>query len=128
MRARILWAVVLLTLLAGIGSAQRTVKPALHGRHWVAITGKPLGATAGAMIFQKGGNAVDAAVAKIPPETYAKEHEELGRALLRFHGDWWPSLGGCLRRLDDCLPDLDDAERRLAEGDRLEIVTLVGGG
>ena len=45
--------------------AQRTAKPVLHGRHWVAITGKPLGATAGAMIFQKGGNAVDAACAMI---------------------------------------------------------------
>lgn len=43
----------------------RTVKPTLHGRHWVAITGKPLAATAGAMMFQKGGNAVDAAAAMI---------------------------------------------------------------
>jgi len=42
-----------------------TQKPPLHGRHWVAITGKPLGATAGAMIFQKGGNAVDAACAML---------------------------------------------------------------
>jgi len=39
----------------------RTQKPPLHGRHWMAITGKPLGAAAGAMIFQRGGNAVDAA-------------------------------------------------------------------
>src|SRR3954451_6587554 len=46
-------------------SAQRTVKPVLHGRHWVAITGKPLAATAGAKMFQKGGNAVDAACAMI---------------------------------------------------------------
>jgi gamma-glutamyltranspeptidase/glutathione hydrolase len=46
-------------------SAQRTAKPVLHGRHWVAITGKPLAATAGAMMFQKGGNAVDAACAMI---------------------------------------------------------------
>ncbi len=45
--------------------AQRTVKPVLHGRHWVAITGKPLGATAGAMVFQQGGNAVDAAAAML---------------------------------------------------------------
>jgi gamma-glutamyltranspeptidase/glutathione hydrolase len=42
-----------------------TAKPPLHGRHWVAITGKPLGATAGAMMFQKGGNAVDAACAML---------------------------------------------------------------
>ncbi len=46
-------------------AAQRTVKPVLHGRHWVAITGKPLGATAGAMMFHKGGNAVDAACAML---------------------------------------------------------------
>ena len=46
-------------------AAQRTVKPVLHGRHWVAVTGKPLAATAGAMIFGKGGNAVDAACAMI---------------------------------------------------------------
>src|SRR5438270_2155549 len=44
-------------------SAQRTQKPVLHGSHWVAITGKPIAATAGAMMFQKGGNAVDAACA-----------------------------------------------------------------
>lgn len=45
--------------------SQRTQKPVLYGRHWVAVTGKPLAATAGAMIFQKGGNAVDAACAMI---------------------------------------------------------------
>ncbi|WP_257453278.1 gamma-glutamyltransferase family protein [Archangium lipolyticum] len=44
---------------------QKTAKPVLHGRHWVAITGKPLAATAGAMVFQKGGNAVDAACAML---------------------------------------------------------------
>ncbi len=52
-------------LVAPTLHAQRTVKPVLHGRHWVAITGKPLGATAGAMTFQKGGNAVDAACAML---------------------------------------------------------------
>src|SRR3990172_4219891 len=60
--------VSLMILLAAIVTpiiAQRTAKPPLHGRHWVAITGKPLGATAGAMIFQKGGNAVDAACAML---------------------------------------------------------------
>ena len=57
---------ILTVLLApGTGFADRTAKPVLHGRHWVAITGKPLGATAGAMIFQKGGNAVDAACAML---------------------------------------------------------------
>jgi len=46
-------------------SIARTQKPPLHGRHWMAITGKPLGATAGAKIFERGGNAVDAACAMI---------------------------------------------------------------
>jgi gamma-glutamyltranspeptidase / glutathione hydrolase len=46
-------------------AAQRTAKPVLHGQEWVAITGKPLAATAGAMVFQQGGNAVDAAAAMI---------------------------------------------------------------
>ncbi len=45
--------------------AQRTQKPVLHGKDWMAITGKPLGATAGAMMFLKGGNAVDAAAAML---------------------------------------------------------------
>jgi gamma-glutamyltranspeptidase / glutathione hydrolase len=42
-----------------------TNKPPLHAKKWLAITGKPLGATAGGMIFQRGGNAVDAAAAMI---------------------------------------------------------------
>ena len=46
-------------------AAQRTQKPVLHGKDWMAITGKPLGATAGAMMFLKGGNAVDAAAAML---------------------------------------------------------------
>ena len=45
--------------------SQQTQKPPLHGKNWMAITGKPLAAEAGAMIFQKGGNAVDAACAMI---------------------------------------------------------------
>ncbi len=45
--------------------AQSTNKPVLMGKHWVAMTGKPLGATAGASIFQQGGNAVDAAAAML---------------------------------------------------------------
>ena len=45
--------------------AQKTQKPPLHGKHWMAITGKPLGATAGAMIFSQGGNAVDASCAML---------------------------------------------------------------
>lgn len=46
-------------------SSQKTQKPVLHAKHWLAITGKPLGATAGAMIFSQGGNAVDAACAML---------------------------------------------------------------
>jgi gamma-glutamyltranspeptidase/glutathione hydrolase len=45
--------------------ARRTAKPPLHARNWIAITGKPLAATAGAMIFAKGGNPVDAACAML---------------------------------------------------------------
>ena len=51
--------------LAGTVAAQPTQKPVLHGQHWVAITGKPLGATAGAMMFQQCGTAVDAACAML---------------------------------------------------------------
>jgi gamma-glutamyltranspeptidase/glutathione hydrolase len=42
-----------------------TEKPPLHGAHWMAVTGKPLAATAGARIFWRGGNAVDAACAML---------------------------------------------------------------
>lgn len=43
----------------------QTQKPPLHGRHWMAVTGKPLAAAAGAAIFIKGGNAVDASCAML---------------------------------------------------------------
>ncbi len=42
-----------------------THRPILLGKQWVAVTGKPQGATAGAMMFQQGGNAVDAAAAML---------------------------------------------------------------
>lgn len=58
-------AVFVLALATTTVTAQDTAKPILHGDHWVAITGKPLGATAGAMTFQRGGNAVDAAAAML---------------------------------------------------------------
>ncbi len=45
--------------------AQKTEKPPLHGKHWMAVTGKPLGVESGAQIFQQGGNAVDAACAML---------------------------------------------------------------
>jgi gamma-glutamyltranspeptidase/glutathione hydrolase len=51
---------------AAQGQEEReTRKAPLHGKHWVAITGKPLAATAGALIFARGGNAVDAAAAML---------------------------------------------------------------
>lgn len=63
------WKAALLLLIflfaASNMSQGRTEKPVLHGRHWAAITGKPLAATAGAMIFDRGGNAVDAACAML---------------------------------------------------------------
>jgi gamma-glutamyltranspeptidase/glutathione hydrolase len=57
--------VLLALLVPASADAQRTERPPLHGQHWVAVTGKPLAATAGSMIFQQGGNAVDAAVAML---------------------------------------------------------------
>ncbi len=61
-------AALLFLLITAFGirpAAARTARPPLHARHWMAITGKPLAATAGAMMFQKGGNAVDAACAML---------------------------------------------------------------
>ena len=62
--AALLGVAALLGAVAPVAQA-RTQKPALHGRHWMAVTGKPLAATAGARIFEQGGNAVDAACAMI---------------------------------------------------------------
>ena len=56
---------LILLLINMDGYAQSTQKPVLHGKHWVAITGKPIGATAGAKIFDRGGNAVDATCAML---------------------------------------------------------------
>ena len=53
-------------LVATVSITQaKPAKPLLHGKHWVAITGKPLGASAGARIFYQGGNAVDATCAML---------------------------------------------------------------
>jgi len=60
-----LFAIAALGTVGAVVPAQRTEKPVLHGREWVAITGKPMAATAGALIFAKGGNAVDAACAML---------------------------------------------------------------
>lgn len=53
-----------------------TDKPVLHGRHWVAITGKPQGATAGAKIFERGGNSIDAACAMLA--VVCTMHDDVG--------------------------------------------------
>jgi len=69
---------------AGLGTAQEereTRKAPLHGKHWVAITGKPLAATAGALTFARGGNAVDAAC-----------------AMLAVAATMWDTLSGAARR------------------------------
>ena len=68
--SRPLFFIVVVCFLAALSAAdsaeaQKTTKPVLHGKHWVAITGKPLAATAGAMTFTRGGNAVDAACAML---------------------------------------------------------------
>jgi gamma-glutamyltranspeptidase / glutathione hydrolase len=62
---RLFLPVVSALLISLCGLAQQTQKPVLHAKNWLAITGKPLAATAGANIFQKGGNAVDAACAML---------------------------------------------------------------
>jgi len=54
-----------LTLFSAASAEIETHRPILLGKHWVAVTGKPQGATAGAMMFQQGGNAVDAAAAML---------------------------------------------------------------
>jgi gamma-glutamyltranspeptidase/glutathione hydrolase len=59
-------AALLSCLAVGAALAQeKTQKPPLHGTHWMAITGKPLAATAGSRMFERGGNAVDAACAML---------------------------------------------------------------
>jgi len=58
-------ALAALGVLPGPLHAQRTQKPQLHAKHWMAITGKPIAASAGAMMFIRGGNAVDAACAML---------------------------------------------------------------
>jgi len=61
----LLIATMAMTLVPSVQAEIETTRPVLLGKHWVAITGKPQGATAGAMMFQQGGNAVDAAAAML---------------------------------------------------------------
>ena len=58
-------------VFGGPAAQGRTQKPPLYGRHWMAVTGKPLAASVGARIFQQGGNAVDAACAMLGAVTTA---------------------------------------------------------
>ena len=44
---------------------QHSNKPPVHGSHWMAAAGKPLSVSVGSMIFNQGGNAVDAASAML---------------------------------------------------------------
>jgi gamma-glutamyltranspeptidase/glutathione hydrolase len=67
--SRFALALAIASVAAPAARADKPHKPVLHGQHWVAITGKPLGAQAGAMIFQRGGNAVDAACAMLAAVT-----------------------------------------------------------
>ena len=82
----------LLTLLPALATPQeRTQKPPLHAREWLAVTGKPLAATAGAKIFERGGNAVDAACAMIAATSTMWDTLSWGgetQALI-----WHPKLG-----------------------------------
>ena len=71
-RHRTLAAALSAALAAGIAAItgttladEKTQKPPLHAKHWLAITGRPIAATAGAMMFQQGGNAIDAACAML---------------------------------------------------------------
>ena len=66
MLRRALAAILLLAMATTTAPAPAaTAKPPLHAQKWLAITGKPLAATAGARIFLRGGNAVDAACAML---------------------------------------------------------------
>ena len=58
-------ALLLFLLPIKLSYCQQTQKPVLHAKNWMAITGKPLAATAGSIIFQQGGNAVDASCAML---------------------------------------------------------------
>ena len=63
---RMPFSIIALALMATLTIAHANpAKPLLHGKHWMAITGKPLGASAGARIFYQGGNAVDATCAML---------------------------------------------------------------
>lgn len=75
-RSVLLWPALIVLSLRLSTSFADTHKPVLHGRNWVAITGKPQGATAGARMFERGGNAVDAACAMLA--VVCTMHDDVG--------------------------------------------------
>ena len=68
-RRPMVWGLLIAALwwvaLTPLAAEPKTEKPPLHAQSWIAVTGKPLGATAGARMFWQGGNAVDAACAML---------------------------------------------------------------
>ena len=58
-------------VFGGPAAQGRTQKPPLYGQHWMAVTGKPIAASAGAKIFNRGGNAVDSACAMLAADATA---------------------------------------------------------
>src|SRR5258705_2342936 len=67
--AFVVGAVVAIAVTPHHVTSAATAKPPLHGRHWVAITGKPFGTTAGTLFFAQGGNAVQPATAMLAATT-----------------------------------------------------------
>jgi gamma-glutamyltranspeptidase/glutathione hydrolase len=65
-----------LILFLLVSAHAQTDRPPLHGKRWVALTGKPLGAMAGARMFERGGNAVDATCAMLA--VVCTMHDDVG--------------------------------------------------
>jgi hypothetical protein len=72
------WADVYPGSIFDLKFSHTTYKPMLHGKNWMAVTGEPLSVMAGAKIFEKGGNAVDAAVAMLAAVCVMNDSISLG--------------------------------------------------
>ena len=83
-------------------AAQKTAKPVLHGKHWVAVTGKPLAASAGGIIFARGGNAA-VPIVKVDPRSCVlfSRHVSLSPVAAQRHRQLVP------RRFPPSRPELD---------------------
>lgn len=59
--------VLALSLINGLQAQEESYsnKPMAQGKNWMAVAGKPLSASAGTIMFNRGGNAVDAAAAML---------------------------------------------------------------